>query len=79
MSLTGFPMIATRDGQSCFLEEQQDKLTSSDGTIILLDFSFSPHKVSKTSGQVHCGRAAAEHGEDTLEVEQLQQLVVAEE
>lgn len=35
-----------------------------------------PHKIGETSRQMHCGRAAAEHGENALQVEQLQKLVI---
>lgn len=36
-----------------------------------------PHQVGEASGQVHCGWAAAEHGQDALQVEELQELVPA--
>lgn len=36
-----------------------------------------PHQVGEASGQVHCGWAAAEHGQDALQVEELQELVTA--
>lgn len=39
--------------------------------------SILPHKVSESSGQVHRGWAAAQHGQDALEVEELQELVPA--
>ena len=43
---------------------------------IIEEFHVLPDEVGETSGQVHCGRTAAEHGEDALQVEQLQELVV---
>ena len=43
-----------------------------------LQLEVLPHEVCESPGQVHCGRAAAEHGEDALQVEQLQELVVTE-
>lgn len=36
-----------------------------------------PHKISEASGQVHCGRAATQHRQDALQVEELQQLMPA--
>lgn len=36
-----------------------------------------PHKVGETPGQVHRGGAAAQHGQDTLQVEELQELMAA--
>lgn len=36
-----------------------------------------PYKVGETPGQVHCGRTAAEHREDALQVEKLQELIAA--
>lgn len=46
---------------------------------IIAVLQFLPYKVCETSGQVHCRRTAAENGEDALQVEQLQELVIAEE
>lgn len=36
---------------------------------------FSPHEVGEASAQVHCGRAAAQHGQDAFKVEELQELM----
>lgn len=58
-----------------------NKKTKNRTTIVTLNLLSNnhvvilPNKVSETSGQVHRGWAAAQHGQDALEVEELHELM----